>query len=471
MANLPESSVWEDVYQIETTDLVLGGSDGTTNVPLKNLTNRTKYLKDYVDSLNSATGTFITATNTRLDDLEGANDTTQVTLANHEDRIIELEHAVNSIKHGVISARESSTGPSFITGTIAPGNTNLTINASISDPFIATISCGYLNTGKSDKYFYIDSNVTVTSTTSSASKLLVLNNNGTFSIIDGSTFDICYATPVSPAIGALWYKLGTERMYRYNGTAWATYDVLVVALISESFGIFTYFNIGRGMKETYGRSSVPAGTVHTFAGPVSKIPAGFLLANGGQISRVAYRELFIAIGTTYGSGDGSTTFNLPDLRAQFIRGLDNSLGIDTDNFTAIGSITSGSNTITGITTVGIFPGMTVTGTGIPAGTTVTAIVSRTVIGISANATATTAGVTLTFSKTRTLGSMQDGSIQRHEHFYASQANVVNSTSPTTATLIDWDGATQAQRFAGNTEYVGGSETRPMNIAMNFIIKY
>lgn len=57
-------------------------------------------------------------------------------------------------------------------------------------------------------------------------------------------------------------------------------------------------------------------------------PAGWLAANGAAVSRTAYATLFSAIGTTYGTGDGSTTFNLPDLRGEFIRGLDSGRGID-----------------------------------------------------------------------------------------------------------------------------------------------
>ena len=54
MANLPESSTFDaGVYQIETTDPVIGGPSGLTNTPLKNLANRTKYLKDQVDSLST----------------------------------------------------------------------------------------------------------------------------------------------------------------------------------------------------------------------------------------------------------------------------------------------------------------------------------------------------------------------------------------------------------------------------------
>ena len=71
---------------------------------------------------------------------------------------------------------------------------------------------------------------------------------------------------------------------------------------------------------------VPSGAVLYFAG--QSAPAGWLKANGAAVSRTAYAALFAAIGTTYGAGDGSTTFNLPDLRGEFMRGWDDGRGID-----------------------------------------------------------------------------------------------------------------------------------------------
>lgn len=73
--------------------------------------------------------------------------------------------------------------------------------------------------------------------------------------------------------------------------------------------------------------AVPAGTVFWFA--ANSAPTGYLKANGANVSRSTYASLFSAIGTTFGSGDGSTTFTLPDLRGEFIRGWDDSRGIDT----------------------------------------------------------------------------------------------------------------------------------------------
>jgi microcystin-dependent protein len=63
---------------------------------------------------------------------------------------------------------------------------------------------------------------------------------------------------------------------------------------------------------------VPAGAVMPFA--MNLAPSGWLAANGAAVSRTTYATLFNAIGTTYGTGNGSTTFNLPDLQGYFVRG-------------------------------------------------------------------------------------------------------------------------------------------------------
>jgi microcystin-dependent protein len=63
---------------------------------------------------------------------------------------------------------------------------------------------------------------------------------------------------------------------------------------------------------------LPAGAVMAFA--MNSAPAGWLAANGAAVSRSTYATLFAAISTTHGSGDGSTTFNVPDLRGIFVRG-------------------------------------------------------------------------------------------------------------------------------------------------------
>lgn len=65
-------------------------------------------------------------------------------------------------------------------------------------------------------------------------------------------------------------------------------------------------------------SGTPTGAVMPFA--MNSVPTGWLAANGTAVSRTTYAALFAAIGTLYGAGDASTTFNLPDLRGYFVRG-------------------------------------------------------------------------------------------------------------------------------------------------------
>jgi phage-related tail fiber protein len=81
------------------------------------------------------------------------------------------------------------------------------------------------------------------------------------------------------------------------------------------------------------RQMAPAGQVAYFGR--STAPTGWLKANGAQVSRTAYADLFAAIGTTFGTGDGFNTFNLPDLRGEFLRGWDDGRGVDSGR--AIGS--------------------------------------------------------------------------------------------------------------------------------------
>lgn len=73
--------------------------------------------------------------------------------------------------------------------------------------------------------------------------------------------------------------------------------------------------------------TVPAGTITAYGG--TGAPTGWLLANGAEVSRLEHPELFAAIGTAYGAGNGSTTFNLPDLRGRVAVGRGTNTQVDT----------------------------------------------------------------------------------------------------------------------------------------------
>lgn len=75
----------------------------------------------------------------------------------------------------------------------------------------------------------------------------------------------------------------------------------------------------------------PAGAIIMYGGTTA--PTGWLLCYGQAVSRSTYADLFTAIGTTYGSGDGSTTFNVPDIRGRVVAGQDDMGGTSANRLT------------------------------------------------------------------------------------------------------------------------------------------
>lgn len=104
--------------------------------------------------------------------------------------------------------------------------------------------------------------------------------------------------PSTPSTGTFRYNSTTGNLEVYNGTSWTSV------------------------------SGIPSGAIQPFA--MDSVPAGWLECDGDAVSRTTYADLFAAIGTDYGSGDGSTTFNIPDFRGAFIRGWDHGAGTDPD---------------------------------------------------------------------------------------------------------------------------------------------
>jgi len=90
---------------------------------------------------------------------------------------------------------------------------------------------------------------------------------------------------------------------------------------------FYGFTQGKWVPITTPSSGMDAGQIAWFAG-LTVAPIGYVEANGAALSRIAYARLFSVIGTTFGAGDGSTTFNVPDFRGVFARGWDHGRGID-----------------------------------------------------------------------------------------------------------------------------------------------
>jgi microcystin-dependent protein len=164
----------------------------------------------------------------------------------------------------------------------------------------------------------------------------------------------------------------------------------------------------------------PTGTVLAFAGTAA--PADHLMCDGSVVSRTTYAGLYAVIGDAFGNGDGSTTFHLPDMRGNFIRGTANGQGSDPDRATRISSGPGGN------------------------------------IGDN-------------------VGSFQGDEVKGHGHVL--KGSTTNGNDPFTATNYFGYRDEQSHRnmFSStninNTNVIGnsaGSESRPKNIGMNHIIK-
>nr|WP_199068472.1 phage tail protein [Chromobacterium sp. ASV5] len=119
--------------------------------------------------------------------------------------------------------------------------------------------------------------------------------------------------------------------------------MLLANFLSTEWGALTYYAWGgatfearleggvwkswRQMGDTNSvTAAAPPGKVSHFA--MSAPPAGWVKCDGALLSRAAYPALFAVIGTTFGAGDGKTTFGVPDLRGEFVRGWDDGRGVD-----------------------------------------------------------------------------------------------------------------------------------------------
>lgn len=129
-------------------------------------------------------------------------------------------------------------------------------------------------------------------------------------------------------------------------TACMTRAGLAAATANQQLGGFQIKGLGAGTLPTDAANVSqiaginPAGEIIIYAGTV--IPAGFLYCDGGAYLRVGtYANLFAAIGTTYGSGDNSTTFNVPDARGRAPAGADNMGGTPANVLAGYAVATSG----------------------------------------------------------------------------------------------------------------------------------
>jgi hypothetical protein len=155
------------------------------------------------------------------------------------------------------------------------------------------------------------------------------------------------AAPAGTRGGMLWVDTSTSpatlRIRNVSDNAWIALGTLGASFAVAGLTLATKTDAEAGTDNTKLMTplrtvqaisaALPPGTVQMFA--TSAAPSGWLKANGAALDRTTYAALFAAIGTTFGAGDGSSTFNLPDARGEFFRGWDDGRGVDSGR--ALGS--------------------------------------------------------------------------------------------------------------------------------------
>jgi microcystin-dependent protein len=222
-----------------------------------------------------------------------------------------------------------------------------------------------------------------------------------------TTASICPRAHGQGALGRPQRQWGALWACALNGKDLAQYAPLTTQDAGTAPGNVVRLDAGGRVPALVG--GVPAGTALAFAG--STPPEGYLECDGAALSRTAYAALYAAIGTAFGAGDGSTTFNLPDLRGEFVRGWDHGRGVDAGR--ALGSAQADAlQNITGAVTGVVMSG--------------------------ASAASGAFAATLT------------------------QSGIINGGTSWTHKTLTLDASSVART---------ASETRPRNVALMFIIKY
>ncbi|MCL2485330.1 MAG: tail fiber protein, partial [Endomicrobia bacterium] len=98
------------------------------------------------------------------------------------------------------------------------------------------------------------------------------------------------------------------------------FRILVERMATENLADINLSNLSSyGLAKIASVASIPPGMI-ICGGSIATAPEGYLICQGAAVSRITYAALFTTVGTLYGAGDGSTTFNLPDYRGYFLRG-------------------------------------------------------------------------------------------------------------------------------------------------------
>lgn len=368
MAYIGVERIWrENVYQYEVSDPVLGGAvavdgngdiigtpAGLDNLQAKQLGDRTAFLRWRTAS------------------------------------------AGPSMRNTILNALMVNNVPAYIDAVADE------ILADTTNIFNVTVAGGYDKYGPVDYHVVFEANETITPEVGTGAEFIYLqydNTNNTYSVFSSASA-VLWIGPDEPNTGVYtyWYHPFLGKTLEWNGSAWV--QIYLVPLGAIHYGTNTPTIVLNNID--YSGGPTPAGVISNHGAITA--PWGYLLCHGQAVSREGFARLFAVIGVTWGVGDGSTTFNVPDFRGEFIRGYDAGAGVDSG---------------------------------------------------------------------RVFASSQAALIGGHNHNAAGAGDFI-TWDPTYTTFDTATGGAGGLRIDTNTGSTGaniGSETRPRNKAVEFIIKY
>lgn len=364
----------------------------------------------------------------------------------------------------------------------------------------------------------ISGSLSVTSTVTMGEKVITSqgNNNqaGASVILTAPTSEVVRLTSASlTSVGGIGSSTGGQKVTLINGLTTSVTILNLDASVASQYRIYTgtggsvELPANASISLVYDSSAnkwnligtlsiapnyIPTGAIMPYV--ASTAPSGWLTCDGSAVSRISYSALFALIGTTHGQGDGGTTFNLPDYRWSFMRGYGPDItanGSGTADavlrqatFTNHGFKRSGvkvrlsSGTLSPLATSTDYFTIYVDDNTLAFASTKANALSNTRIAITgANsavivqwedpaASSSRAAIT-TGGSASGIGSYQDDAFESHTHTYNS-VSVWDSNANTGDT---GSGIVRYNNYSSrNSGATGSTETRPMNVYVNYIIK-
>ena len=210
---------------------------------------------------------------------------------------------------------------------------NLNLNEPATGDLVGTWGSVALNPNLTSIDARFGSTAVVTLSNSNVTLTQTQINNFAIYLTGTLTANVTVAIPAT--IGGIWvFSNGTAGPYTVtiattaSGATIQTTQGLPTLIACDGTNIYypdytNIVNIASGIAAQY---AAPPGVIIQFAAPTA--PSGWVVCDGAAYSRTSYSGLFATIGTLWGTGDGSTTFNVPDFRGMFLRGWDAGAGND-----------------------------------------------------------------------------------------------------------------------------------------------